>query len=124
MDSVRRNISIIEHILRYCEEIAEMVARFGDSLNTFQDDFAFKHACTMCIIQIGELTIHLTDDFKHEYDGVPWKNIKFLRNLAAHNYGKMSVSQLWNTVKQDIPMLSTYCLSILAEHGGKGSDKA
>ena len=113
MDSDKRNISVLKHILRYCSEIKEMTARFGDSLEAFKNDSAYRHACSMCIIQIGELTTHLTDDFKQKHNGVPWKSIRFLRNLAAHNYGQMSVTQIWNTLKKDIPELSAYCLNVL-----------
>lgn len=116
MDNMKRNISIIGHIQRYCQEITVMVDRFGDSLENFKGDSAYRHACSMCIIQIGELTTNLTDEFKQKHNGVPWKSIKFLRNLVAHNYDRMSITQIWNTIKQDIPNLLDYCSDILKKH--------
>lgn len=64
-------------------------------------------------MQIGELTTHLTDDFKQTYTGMPWIQIKALRNLVAHNYGKIDEESLWETVTGDIPKLKNYCSSIV-----------
>jgi uncharacterized protein with HEPN domain len=116
MDDVRRNVSVLEHMQRYCAEIKEMVNRFGDSLDDFKSDYAYRHACAMCILQIGELTTHLTDDFKQAYDKLPWKSMKAMRNVAVHKYGRMSIENMWDTMKQDIPILNDYCAEILIQY--------
>ena len=110
-----RDKSIIEHILKYCNDINEMVNRFGDSIEAFGTDTAYIHACSMCIIQIGELSAVLSDEFKVKYDKIPWKAVKAMRNLFAHNYEGISISKTWNTIKIDIPELSKYCGEILAQ---------
>ena len=72
MDNVKRTISVIEHMADYCNQVAEMIKRFGDSIEAFNNDYAYRHACSMCILQIGELSAHLTDDFKRVYDEFPY----------------------------------------------------
>ena len=116
MDNFSKNISILEHILHYCRDIEQIVERFGDSIDTFNADIAYRHACSMYIIQIGELSARLTDGFKCVYDGIPWKNVKAMRNLFAHHYEGMSIEKTWNTIKEDIPVLSSYCADILAQY--------
>jgi uncharacterized protein with HEPN domain len=116
MDSVRRTISVVKHMAAYCKQITEMVERFGDSLDTFKTDNAYRHACTMCILQIGELSAHLPDDFKRVYNEIPWKKIKSMRNIFAHTYDKMSVEQTWNTVKLDIPELADFCGKVAEQY--------
>ena len=108
-----KNIYILQHILRYCVEITEMRNRFGDSLDAFNWDYAYRHACTMCIVQIGELSANLTDDFKSKYNEIPWRDIKAMRNLFAHNYRKMDIERTWETIVSDIPALKAYCDYIL-----------
>jgi uncharacterized protein with HEPN domain len=49
-------------------------------------------------MQIGELTTHLTNDFKQTYTGMPWTHIKALRNVVAHSYCKIDVESLWETI--------------------------
>lgn len=58
-----------------------------------KDDFVYKNAVTMCILQIGELSGYLSDDFKNKHDGVSWRNIKGMRNVVAHNYGSLDAQQ-------------------------------
>jgi len=107
---------ILSHILRYCGEIKQITERFGDSIDAFRNDFAYRHACTMCILQIGELSARLTDDFKQVYDGMPWKNIKAMRNIFVHDYNNLNIDTTWDTIKENIPMLSAYCSDILNQY--------
>lgn len=51
-----RNISILEHIVNYCDQIEETVRRFGESYDAFSRDTIYRNAAAMCILQIGELT--------------------------------------------------------------------
>jgi Uncharacterized conserved protein len=70
-------------------------------------------------MQIGELTTHLTDDFKQTYTVMPWTQIKALRNVVAHSYGKIDVESLWETITIDIPKLQHYCSDIIQHQEGK-----
>jgi hypothetical protein len=37
MDKVKKDLSIIEHILAYCIEIEQTVARFGSTFENFEN---------------------------------------------------------------------------------------
>ena len=63
----------------------------------------------MCILQIGELVDKLTDEFKAENDAMPWRDIKAMRNIAAHNYGEIDIEMHWETICGDVPELKKYC---------------
>jgi uncharacterized protein with HEPN domain len=67
----------------------------------------------MCILQIGELVGKLSDEFKAKYNAVPWKDIKAMRNIAAHNYGEMDLEILWETATIDVPKLKEYCAGVI-----------
>ena len=112
-----RDIDVLKHITRFCNEIKEARERFGDSLDSLKADVHYKNAVAMGIMQIGELTTRLTDDFKLEYNGMPWQDIKGMRNIAAHHYGKLDVQKLWETISSDIPDLHTYCEETLQSVG-------
>ena len=47
---------------------------------------------------------------------MPWKDIRSIRNIAAHNYGELDNEVLWETVTDDIPKLKDYCENILSEN--------
>ena len=64
MDS--RDISILKHMLRYCNEIEKTINRFGNNIEMFKNDNDYKDSLSMKIFQIGELANHLTDEFLEE----------------------------------------------------------
>ena len=84
MDENDRNIEILKKIMMYCGRLDEARSRFGDSLESLENDQLYKSAAAMCVMQIGELTTHLTTDFRNEYNEIPWQDIKGMRNIAAH----------------------------------------
>ena len=116
MSIVEKDMSIIEHILRYCEDITQAKGRFGDSIENFESDTLYRHSCSMCILQIGELSGRLSDDFKRVHDKIPWRNVKSMRNFLAHEYKEMDVEKTWETLTHDIPALSLYCSNILDDY--------
>lgn len=59
----------------------------------------------MCIIQIGELANRLSDKTKESSPNIPWRAIKGMRNLHAHDYENVDMEIVWNTLLEDIPML-------------------
>lgn len=69
----------------------------------------------MCfnIFQIGELAKSLSDEFVDEYNKVPWKQIKGMRDRIGHGYDTINVDIVWNTAKENIKELNDYCLEIL-----------
>ncbi|MCL2254027.1 MAG: DUF86 domain-containing protein [Lachnospiraceae bacterium] len=109
-----RNIDILRHIIDYCIEIEETIKRFGSEYPIYSEDSVFQNAVALCVLQIGELTTHFSDEFKNTYNEVPWNQIKALRNIVAHNYGKIDKETLWETITLDIPELKNYCESILS----------
>ncbi|MCD7750649.1 MAG: DUF86 domain-containing protein [Lachnospiraceae bacterium] len=109
-----RDLEILRHILKYCDEIAHTADVFGKEYQSFSDNTIYQNATALCVLQIGELTTHLTDEFKKTYNKMPWNQIKALRNVVAHNYGKIDKEILWETLTQDIPELKAYCSSIIS----------
>lgn len=90
-----RNIDVLQRIMLYCNQISEAIHRFGGDYSVFAQDSVYKNATALCVLQIGELTKHLSDDFKQTYTGMPWAQIKALRNIVAHSYGKIDDESLW-----------------------------
>ena len=108
-----RDIDIINKILKYIDEINGTVSRFELDFEKFENDYVMKNAISMCLLQIGELSGSLTDEFKTEHKKMPWRQIIAVRNRAAHGYGSMDLEILWDIVTNDIPDLKEYCESII-----------
>lgn len=115
MKPLDRNISILEHIVNYCDQIKETIQRFGNSYDVFSKDAIYRNAAAMCVLQIGELAGKLTDDFRAEHPGAPWRQIKGMRNIVAHSYGTVDPETTWEILVEDIPALSLYCVGIIED---------
>ena len=87
MKPLDRNISILEHIVGYCDQIEETIRRFGNDYGVFSTDAIYRNAAALCVLQIGELAGKLTDEFRAEHPGAPWRQIRGMRNIVAHSYG-------------------------------------
>lgn len=111
------DIQRLQHIRRYCEDIAEFIERFGKDFETFTEDRAFSNAVSMCVLQIGELANGLSDEFREETKGeMPWGMIRGMRNWIAHAYAEMDESIIWETATNDIPGLLSFCNRIIEQN--------
>ncbi len=114
-----RDQQIARHMAEYCEEIMLAVEHFGKDETKFLQDPVYRNACAMPLMQIGELAKKLTDSFVQEHDSVPWKAIKGMRNLFAHDYRSMDERMIWKTITRNIPDLQAFLESYLQAHSGK-----
>jgi uncharacterized protein with HEPN domain len=111
--SKKRDKTALKKIIRYCDEIDLTNEQFGNSFENLQSNIVYKNALAMCILQIGELVTHFSDEFLATNNSMPWRKIREMRNIAAHNYGEFNVKILWDTMRDDIPALHQYCQTIL-----------
>lgn len=100
---LERDITVIYRILRYYGDVEKAIAHFGNSLEKFKNDVVFRNAVSMPIIQIGELTKHLSGEFKTSHADIPWSIIRGMRNWFAHSYYKMNLEEIWNAAVNDVP---------------------
>ena len=114
MPSINRDRDIVEHILRYCNQVETAHQDFGRSKDRFVESTTYQNAVSMCILQIGELVGRLTDDFKTANADIPWHKIRGMRNYVAHEYGSIDFEIVWFASTKSIPELQTFCEFYLA----------
>lgn len=119
-----RERSVLEHIVDYCEQIEEAMTFFGKDYKIFISNNIYRNACCMCLLQIGELTNILTEDFRRAYSGVPWRQIKGFRNIVAHAYGTVEPSVVWEIITADLTELKAYCERIIADMEEKEEEES
>lgn len=109
-----RDESILSHIIEYCEKIQNSLERFGSDFDTFKTDADLRDSVSMNLLQIGELSKKLSDEFlTATRTEMNWRAIIGMRNLFAHDYGAMDIERIWETAVTDIPHLKDYCKSKL-----------
>lgn len=109
-----RDISIIEKIYRYCMEIEEAHESFQRSYEKFLASSLYKNAVCLCLMQIGELSKNLSEQFRQEHKEIPWRQIRGMRNVVAHEYGEIDTEIVWESATEDITELERFCKGIIA----------
>ena len=105
----------VETIIFYCDRLNDHIAACDDNKEIYMSNILYKDACALVIIQIGEFVGRLSDEFREEYTGVEWRQLKGLRNIMAHNYEDIIDHIVWDIIHEDIPEIKEYLENILEE---------
>ena len=119
MKPLDRDLSILRHIISYCDQIEQTIDHFGNTYESFSTNQIYRNVVALCILQIGELVGKLTDSFRAQNSAIPWRQIKAMRNIVAHSYGTIDPETTWEIICTDIPKLKKYCLSILTSNSAE-----
>ena len=110
----RGDLERIKYMKRYCEDITATIKRFGNSHDIFVRDIDFCNSISMSIMQIGELSAGLSEEFRDSTRmQMPWGLIKGMRNRFAHVYATMEKDDIWETATKDIPNMLRFCVGII-----------
>ena len=78
----------------------------GDNtLKDFLENELLKRALGMTAINVGELIKIVTDDLREKYRTFPWKAVAGMRDVTAHRYQTLRMEDVYNTVKEEYPVL-------------------
>ena len=109
---MRRRDKII--LQKICSEIGLALKFIGDKkLEEFLADELLKHAVGMAAINIGELTKNLSAELRQNYPEVSWKKATGFRDVVAHKYETLNMSDVYKTVTEDFPELKSQIKKIL-----------
>jgi uncharacterized protein with HEPN domain len=54
---------------------------------------------------IGEAASGVTQKTQELFSKLPFRSMRGMRNIIAHDYGEVDLDQVWNTVENEIPEL-------------------
>jgi len=103
----------IEDIIRYSKNVEKMIN--GVSFEKFEDDVLVYYAVMKNIEIVGEAAYMLTNEFKDAHPETPWKFVQGMRHYLVHGYANIDVNELYNTARNDIPILHQQAETYLAE---------
>ena len=70
-------------------------------------------ATCMTLINIGELVKNLDKDFRTNHPLIPWKDMAGLRDVAAHGYFTLIMSDVWLFATTELPLFTDQIKEIL-----------
>jgi len=54
---------------------------------------------------VGEATKNLSEGFPAQHPSLPWKDLAGFRDKLIHQYFGVDLSLVWQSVKDDVPLL-------------------
>ncbi|CAK6694034.1 DUF86 domain-containing protein [Synechococcus sp. CBW1107] len=65
------------------------------------------------LIVIGEAVKNLSADLRESETTTPWKSIAGMRDVLIHDYLRVNLEQVWETVARDLPPLGLTVRSLI-----------
>ena len=109
----RLNRIVMQKIIDYCAEIEDYKNQVNATFEVYLSNKMFRRAVDMNVLQIGELTKRLSDDFRVAHPEIPWHEIKGLRNVLVHEYENVDLESAWNDLTKSVPELKAQLEKIL-----------
>ena len=95
--------------LRDILESARLIATYvhGVSEAAFQSNSEKQDAVVRRIENIGEATAHLTEETRAAIPELPFRKMRGMRNIVAHDYANVDVGIVWEVATIYIPEVCT-----------------
>ena len=77
----------------------------ADGRGAFDADWRNVAAAERMLHIIGEAAVKLSEAALAEYPDVPWPRIRRMRNVITHEYHKVELDMIWETLVSSIPPL-------------------
>lgn len=101
----------VGHMLDKAREALALL--HAKSRKDFDSDVALRLALMHLIQVIGEAARHVSPQFQTLHPQLPWDAIIGMRHKIVHNYMGVDEEIVWDTVKEELPVLITAFEDIL-----------
>lgn len=98
-------------------EAIERVEAFtrGVTKESFLKDPKTIAAASYELVIIGEAARHVAPEVRAAAPGIPWQDMRDMRNIVAHGYFGVDLEIVWETLTHDVPRLRAPLLALLGD---------
>jgi uncharacterized protein with HEPN domain len=108
-EDARSHLGDILESLKAIEQFVD-----GMDLESYRWDEKTKAATERKMLVISEAAIRLKEDAEALCPDVPWRDIRGIGNWLRHQYDRVDVETVWNTIQDDLPALKVAVEKALA----------
>lgn len=93
------------YLKKYCLKILAYMNNLDNSYENFLNNEMIQDSISFCLLQIGEISKSLSEQFIKECNNISFKEIIGMRNIIVHAYDKVDYKVVWTTCQKDINTL-------------------
>ncbi len=96
-----------EGLLRDMLDSARQIQAYlvGMSLGTFSANVEKQDAVLRRFEIVGEAASRVSPETQTLFPSLPFRSMRGMRNIIAHDYGEVDLDQVWETASKDVPVL-------------------
>lgn len=110
-----RDLDRVRDMLAYAERAMQHVATLDEA--AFRRSRLHQDAVVRAVMVIGEAAYRTTPAFRAGHPELPWQEVIRMRHKLVHDYGEISLTVVWETVRDDLPALLPVLRAILRRLG-------
>lgn len=103
----------LQHVMDAVETINRYVS--AADFATFSKNTMMMDACIRQLQIIGEACGKVSDELKHMYPDISWRQIVGLRIVVIHQYFGVDKQVIWDIIENDLAILKLQIEKILKE---------
>ena len=103
----------VEDMLEAISNLQEYVR--GMTFQAFSADKKTVRAAAYEIGIIGEAARHVPPEARSRYPEIPWDKMQAVRNVVVHEYFRLDLGILWQTITENLPPLLPLLQKILEQ---------
>ncbi len=108
--------------LAHIQECIDRIQAFAkDGKESFFGDLRTQGAILRNLQVLAESATRLSEDLRNAHSDVDWKGVRGFRNVLVHDYLGIDISDVWDIVEQDLPLLKSAVEAMLNEVKGAES---
>jgi len=94
----------------------------GHQISILASNPATRAAFERFLEIMSEASRHIPDEWKKEFDTIPWRQVADLGNFLRHAYHKTDLEILWSIYENDLQPLESAVDQMIARSGPPGPD--
>jgi len=105
-----RTVRALQDFRQFAAQAARLVARGRDP---YEADEMLRLASDAIVVKLGEAVARMADAFVIDHPELPFRLIKDMRNLIAHEYDAIRPQLVWNALERELPSVDEAVGSLL-----------
>ncbi len=101
----------LEHIIEAINRIQSYTRNL--TYEEFSRDHRTIDAVALNFAILGEAARHIPTEIKEKNPSIPWSAMSAMRNITIHDYSRIDVGIVWQTIWDDLPSLPPLLRAIL-----------